>query len=181
MRSYNLEGIIIKRSNFGEADKLVTLFTKTHGKVTLMARGIRKLTSKRAGSLELFNMVKVSAIPGRGQIDTLTEVQELQSYSNWRMHMGRVNIAYQLVETIDKLTPDLQPHPHIYIILTSALAQIGDLDDNWQATVDFWILEILRELGFYSESTYEGNIYDLVESVSERPLNSPKLLAKLRK
>jgi len=181
MRSYNLEGIVIKRSNIGEADKLVTLFTKTQGKVTLVARGIRKLTSKRGGSLELFNLVKVSAVSGRGQIDTLTEVQQQTTISNWRTHMGRVNIAYQLVETIDKLTPDHQPHTQIFTILRTALSRIGELDANWQKTVESWLLEIMHELGYFPEGqVFTGDIYEFIESVSERSLNSPKLLKKLK-
>lgn len=181
MRSYNLEGIIIKRSNYGEADKLVTLFTKTHGKVTLMARSIRKLTSKRAGSLELFNLVKISAVPGRGQIDTLTEVQSLKSFTDWKSQMGRVNIAYQLAETVDKLTPDRQPHPQIFTILSNGLSQISELGASWQQTVENWLLQIITELGFWSQDQeFKGDIYEFIESVSERSLNSPKLLKKLR-
>jgi DNA repair protein RecO len=146
-----------------------------------MARGIRRITSKRAGSLELFNLVKVSAIPGRGNIDTLTEVQLQKPFSEWRTQMGRVNIAYQLVETIDKLTPDAQPHPHIFNILTLALSEIGNLGAHWQQTVDMWLVEILRDLGFWPENQeFTGNIYDFIEKTSERALNSPTLLRKLK-
>lgn len=181
MRSYTIEGIIIKRSNLGEADKLITLFTRDHGKMTVIARGIRKLTSKRAGSLELFNLVKVGVVPGRGRMDTMTEVQQIKSYSNWRKHMGRVNIAYQLVETVDKLTPENEPHPQIFSILCSGLEQIGDLGDQWQRTVEGWLLQIVAELGFWSEDQkFNGDIYTLIEEVSERSFNSPKLLNKLR-
>ena len=84
MRTYTVEGIVIKRQNIGEADKLITLFTETLGKITLLARGIRKSSSRRVGSLELFNQVKVSAARGRGELDTLTEVQLLNSFSPWR-------------------------------------------------------------------------------------------------
>ncbi|MEK7164004.1 MAG: DNA repair protein RecO, partial [Patescibacteria group bacterium] len=117
MHSYTDEGIVIKRHNFGEADKIITLYTKSHGKITLMARGIRKLISKRAGSLDLFNKVIFQGVSGRGEMDTLTEVKLLTDFSNWKKHLGRVNIAYQLCEMIDKLTPDRQPHPEIYSIL----------------------------------------------------------------
>jgi recombinational DNA repair protein (RecF pathway) len=96
--------------------------------------------------------------------------------------MGRVNIAYQLAETVDKLTPDRQPHPQIFTILANGLAQISELGASWQQTVENWLLQIITELGFWSQDQeFTGDIYEFIESVSERSLNSPKLLAKLRK
>ena len=124
MRTYTVEGIVIKRQNIGEADKLITLFTETLGKITLLARGIRKSSSRRVGSLELFNQVKVSAARGRGELDTLTEVQVLNSFSPWRRFLGRITLAYQLCEIVDKLTPDRQPHPEIFTLLSLSLSQI---------------------------------------------------------
>ncbi len=181
MRSYNLEGIIIKRINFGETDKIITLYTRDRGKVSLMAKGIRRISSRRAGSLELFNLVKVSAVPGRGQLDILTEVQLIKPYSAWKAHIGRVNIAYQMIETIDKLTPENQPHEKIFEILNLALDHIGNLGSQWQATTQTWLLEILRELGFWPHNQeFTGDIYEFIEKISERPLNSPKLLKRLK-
>ena len=98
MNSYSDVGIVLKRLKLGEADKLVTFYTQRHGKVTAIARGLRRPTSKRAGSLELFNIVKSSFIKGKGELDTLAEVQILESHSGWRKHLGRVNLAYQLAE-----------------------------------------------------------------------------------
>ena len=181
MHSYTDEGIVIKRHNFGEADKIISIYSKTHGKITLMARGIRKLTSKRAGSLDLFNKIKFHAVSGRGEIDTLTEVQLLADHMNWKKHLGRVNIAYQLCELIDKLTADRQPHPEIYQILSLSLYQISTLGADWELKIKNYKLKILIELGYWHEDKkHVGNLDDLIESLSERPLHAHKILAKLR-
>ena len=181
MRSYTDEGIVIKRHDFGEADKIVSLYTKTFGKITLMARGLRKITSKRAGSLDLFNLVRFHAVSGRGEIDTLTEVELMTDFSNWKKHLGRVNIAYQLCEMIDKLTPDRQPHPEIYNILSLSLSQITTLGADWELKIENCKLKILSELGYWhKDKKHDGNIDDLIESLSERPLHAHKILAKLR-
>ena len=181
MRSYTDEGIVIKRHNFGEADKIISLYTKSHGKITLMARGIRKLSSKRAGSLDLFNQIKFHAVSGRGDMDTLTEVQLLTNFSGWKKHLGRVNIAYQLCELIDKLTADHQPHPEIYNILSLSLSQISGLGTDWELKIKNYKLKILTELGYWHEDKkHVGNLDDLIESLSERPLHAHKILAKLK-
>ena len=181
MHSYTDEGIVIKRHNFGEADKIITLYTKSHGKITRMARGIRKLISKRAGSLDLFNKVIFQGVSGRGEMDTLTEVKLLTDFSNWKKHLGRVNIAYQLCEMIDKLTPDRQPHPEIYSILSLSLSKISSLGVDWELKIENCKLKILTELGYWKfGQTYDGDINDLVESLSERPLHAHKILRMLK-
>jgi DNA repair protein RecO (recombination protein O) len=180
MKSYSAQGIIIKRTNFGEADKIITLYSPDRGKFSLLARGVRKLTSKRAGSLELFNRVKISAVTGRGHLDTLTEVSLFQSYTPWRRHLGRVNIAYQLCEVIDKLLPDSQSHPNIYQILSLSLSQISELDNNWQNELNNWLLKILIDLGYWpEEKKFTGDINKFIESLIQRPLNSHKILKML--
>lgn len=180
MRSYTYEGIVIKRIDFGEADKIITFFTSDRGKLTLIAKGVRKLSSKRAGSLELFNRAKISAVSGRGSLDTLAEVSLLESYSGWRKHLGRVNVAYQLCEIIDKLLPDNQSHPGIYEILSRSLSQISDLSDDWQNRIDSWFVDILIDLGYWpADKKFTGDINKFIESIIQRPLNSSKILKKL--
>jgi DNA repair protein RecO (recombination protein O) len=181
MPSYTFEGIVLKHFNYGETDQIITFFTRDHGKLPLLAKGVRKISSKRAGSLDLFSLVKAQAVPGRGQLDTLTEVVLLTAHQNWKKHLGRIALAYQLCEIVDKLTPDNQSHPRIFDILHSSLSRIGDLDVEWRTEIAGWILEIVRELGYWPKSQpFTGDIYELVESVAQRPLQSPKLMDKLK-
>ena len=181
MHSYSDFGLVIKRHNLGEADKLVTLYTKEHGKITLKAKGVRKLTSKRAGSIDLFNYIKFHAVSGRGEIDILTEVENISDFSAWKVHLGRVNIAYQLCELVDKLTPDRQPHAEIFEILLSCLQAISKLGSDWELQISNFKFQILTELGYWNaDQKYEGDVNDLVESVSERPLHAHKILRMLK-
>ena len=181
MTSYTDQGVVIKRSNFGEADRIITLFTQSHGKVTVIARGVRKPTSKRAGSIELFNLIKASFIKGRGELDTLGEVQSLETFPSWRKHLGRVNIAYQLVEIIDKITPDHQPHPKVFAMLLKFLSEIGNLKIDWELEIGNWKLQILQDLGYWPEDKiFVKDIDQFIENLINRPLHSPKLLHKIR-
>ena len=181
MTSYTDQGVVIKRSNFGEADRIITLFTQSHGKVTVIARGVRKPTSKRAGSIELFNLIKASFIKGRGELDTLGEVQSLATFPSWRKHLGRVNLAYQLAEVIDKLTPDHQPHPGVFVILLRSLSEIGNLKIDWELEIGNWKLQILQDLGYWPENkVHIGEVDHFIENLINRPLNSSKLLKKLK-
>jgi DNA repair protein RecO (recombination protein O) len=180
MHNYTVLGLVVKRTNFGEADKIITLFTHSRGKVAAMARGVRKISSKRGGSLELFNLIKASVHPGRGDFDTLGEVQVLDTFPAWRMHLGRVSMAFQLAEAIDKLTPDREAHPKIFELLCSNLSQISFLGSNWKITCDNWLVEIVQELGYWPKTkSFTGNIYEFIENITSRPLHSPAILKRL--
>lgn len=181
MHSITDEGLVIKRSNIGEADRLITLFTKNHGKVTVIARGVRKLSSKRAGGLELFNLIKAQMVKGRGELNTLAEIQILNTFKSWRKQLGRVTLAYQMCEVVDKLTADYQPHPQVFNILVTALSQIGNLKKDWKLNIESWTLDILVDLGFWPrDKEFTGDIVEFIEDLSSRSYNSPKLLQKLK-
>jgi len=182
MHSYTLEGVVIKRNNSGEADKIITLFTRTHGKVALLAKGVRKISSRRSGHIEVFNIVKASAAVGRGGLDLLTEIETLQSHSQWKKQLGRVTLAYELCETVDRLTADNQPHPELYDSLTSFLTRISDLDSHWRIQMDVWLVEIVRDLGYWpAAQPFTGDIHAFIEEISQTHIRSRRLLAKLTK
>ncbi|MBF8247690.1 MAG: recO, partial [Bacteroidetes bacterium] len=165
MAYYRFQGIVIKRINVGESDKLVTVFTHELGKITLKAKGIRRLTSKRAGSLELFSQVSGSAVTGRGPIDTLTEVQLLDSHSSWKKHLGRITVAYELCETLDKLTAEHQPHPELFLLFCEKLKHISGLGRNWRSQVDAWLTQFLIVLGFWpANHPVTGDIHTYISS-----------------
>jgi DNA repair protein RecO (recombination protein O) len=67
--------IILRRTDFGEADRILTLITPDHGKIRLMAKGVRRPKSKLAGGIELFSVSKISYIKGRSEIGTLVSAQ----------------------------------------------------------------------------------------------------------
>jgi DNA repair protein RecO (recombination protein O) len=182
VKKFNFTGVVISRTNFGEADRFVTFYTLEMGKITLRAKGIRKITSKRAGSLELFNLVKASAVSGRGQSFTLTEVQLLDSYSTWKNQIGRVNLAYQVSEAVARLTPDSEPHPEVFNLLTEYLESIPFFGTDWQKRTSDFLLRLLVILGFWSQDReFSGDIYTLIESVSNQRFNSSQVLRKISK
>ena len=71
-RSYSSDGIILSRKNYGEADRILIVLSKNFGKLSLLAKGIRKIKSKKRGHLEIFSKIKFSAVKGHG-FDLMTE------------------------------------------------------------------------------------------------------------
>lgn len=175
-RTYKTEGIILKRSNYGEADRLLTIFTKHYGKIRVMAKGVRKLSSRKAGSLELFNHSTLFLVKGKN-LDLVTEAQTVNLFKSWRKDLNKIALAYYFCELVDKLTPDNQPHPLVFELLRQAFLKIG-IEPPHRLVREFEE-KLLKELGFGVPEVLQktpGSLRTYIESIIEKHLNSPKIL-----
>lgn len=94
--------IVIKRINYGEADRIITVVTPQHGKLTLMVKGARRVRSKMAGAIELFSLSDISFKPGRGQINSLISARLNQAFSNIISHPERTLAGYDILIKFDQ-------------------------------------------------------------------------------
>src|SRR6478736_6650921 len=98
--------IVLRRTNYGEADRILTLLTPDHGKLRVMARGVRKVKSKLAGGIQLFNISHITFMPGRGEIGTLVSTRLERHYGTIVKDLERVQLGYELIKQLDKATED---------------------------------------------------------------------------
>jgi DNA repair protein RecO (recombination protein O) len=174
-KGYKVEGIVIKRINIGEADKLITFFTKQKGKVVCLAKGIRKIFSKRAPSLELFNQVSMYVVKGKS-LDLIAEVKTLHNFSGLQKKLTLLSNVYYLIELIDRLTAENQENRHIYQLLLATLEQINKQQKVEENQIIEFQTELLTNLGF-GLPTQSGNRLDwYIEKILERKINSKKFL-----
>ncbi len=104
MKQIRTEIIILKRLNYGEADRILTVITPDYGKVSLFAKGIRKSKSKLAGGLELFSVSNVTMIEGRGELKTITSARLKENFGNIVKNIDRTMVAYELLKITNKYT-----------------------------------------------------------------------------
>ena len=91
-RSYVSEGFVLARRNFKEADRILDIYSKDKGKVSLIAKGIRRPLSRKRGHIEVFNQIRLQASVGRG-IDILTEAEIINSFPEIRVSLKRVSLS----------------------------------------------------------------------------------------
>src|ERR1700691_3575599 len=108
MKPLLTQGIVLKRVNYGEADRIVTFLTPERGKLSLMARGVRKVKSKLAGGIELFSVSDLTFIEGRRDIGTLISSRLETHYGSIIKNIDRVQLGYELIELLNRATED---HP----------------------------------------------------------------------
>lgn len=176
-RLYAVSAFILKRTNIGETDKLLTVFTKTHGKIRVIAKGIRKITSRRGPHLDLFNEVKLTLHHGNTW-DTVTEAETITpsrlAYTSWM----RVRAAYLAAEIIDKLIVSNEPQPGVYDRLRETFLAIGTINEAELHQILLTFCNgLLFLLGFMSKEKTCGSLSQAVayiERIAERKIRSAK-------
>jgi hypothetical protein len=124
VRAFRTEGIIIKRRNFGEADRILTVFTRDHGKLHIKASGVRKITSRRSGQIELLNQAVLGLYKGNG-FPILTEAKMLNDFADLKMDLDKIGFAYHLCELVDGLCPEDQEQRAVYELLRETLGKLS--------------------------------------------------------
>jgi DNA repair protein RecO (recombination protein O) len=122
-RLYRTEAIVLRRSDFGEADRLLTLYTPAYGKLRVLAKGVRKTRSRKAGHLELYSRTDVLIARGR-DLDILTQAELRDAHRSVHEDLARTTYAAYLAELLDRFTEESDENPALYELLAGALREI---------------------------------------------------------
>ena len=139
------QGIVLSRTNFGEADRIITMLTPEQGKVRLIAKGVRKIKSKLAGGIELFSISQITYIPGRGDIHTLVSTRLQKNFGNIVQDINRTMLGYELLKRINRATEDATEAEYFELLEATLVALNGKVSD---AILELWFdARLLRLAG----------------------------------
>jgi DNA repair protein RecO (recombination protein O) len=146
VKSFTTQGIVLARTNYGEADRIITFLTPDYGKVKGFAKAVRKPKSKLAGGIELFSVSDLSFIIGKSEINTIISTRLDKHYGNIVKDLDRTNLAYELIKRINKATED-SPEPAYFNLLNEAFIALDDLEIDL-GLVELWFnMQLLRLAG----------------------------------
>lgn len=120
-------GIVLNRTDFGEADRIITFLTPDNGKVGAIAKGVRKTKSKLAGGIELFSVSDISYIVGRGHVATLISSRLLTHYGKIVKDLERTQAGFDSIKLINKATED-QPEAAYFHLLEQIFIALEDFE-----------------------------------------------------
>jgi DNA repair protein RecO (recombination protein O) len=124
---YRDEGVVLRTMRLGEADRIVTLMTKEHGKVRAVAKGVRRTTSKFGGRLEPLSHVTMLCWQGR-ELDIVNQAEVVDAFRVVREDLHRLSKAMTLLETVDQLSQEHHATPRLFDMLVGALRALADAD-----------------------------------------------------
>lgn len=169
MPSLTAEGLILKRTNFGEADRMLTILTKNLGKISVVARGVRKITSRRAGNIELLNLVKVGLFKGKGY--TLTEAESIETFPRIKSNLAISTAAFHILELANKFLPENDPNFRVYDLIVLTLKTFER--NPRQLVLRAFEIKFLNLLGFFSTRALPGmneSSKRLIDTLNNKPL-----------
>src|SRR5216684_9309983 len=119
-RTYRAEAIVLKTIDFGETDRILTLLTRHFGKVSVVAKGIRKPTSRLAGHAEPLTHATYQLARGRN-LDVLTGAESRALYPTLREDLPSIAAGWYVAELVDRFTADRVPSAPLFDLLETAL------------------------------------------------------------
>jgi|SRR3989344_96584 len=141
-------GIVLSRTNFGEADRILTVLTPDQGRIKLMAKGVRKIKSKLAGGIELFSVSDITYIKGKGDISTLISSRLKVHFGQIATDIDRTMFGYEALKRINKTVED-NAGPEYFELLRATLEALDSLNLSLES-IELWLNAQLLKLAGHS-------------------------------
>jgi DNA repair protein RecO (recombination protein O) len=155
-RTFRTEAIVMRRTDFGEADRLLTLFSRERGKIKAIAKGARKPQSRKTGHVDLFMRSNFFIAVGRS-LDIVTQAETVAAHAPLRQDLERATYAAYLVELLDRFIGEEDPHAGVYQLLADALLWLTEGE-----TADFYLIARFYELRLLALTGFQPQLFNCV-------------------
>lgn len=145
MRDYKGQAIVLKRTNYGEADRILQLITE-EGKFSVLAKGVRKERSKLAGGIELFSLSEIVIHHGKGDLGVLTGARLIEFYSAICSDLGAMEFAGSCLRDVAKRSEHIDS-PDYFGLLAQTLKEVNRHLDKIELVQVWWLLNLARISG----------------------------------
>jgi len=145
-RTLKTEAIVLRHSDWGEADRLLTLFTSYKGKIRAIAKGVRKLNSRKAGHLEPFTQANLMLAQGR-DFWIVTQAEMMESFSPIRENLELTGATAYIIELTDRFTYEAQENHNLYQLLAETLKRLSGGEDIF-ITTRYFEMRLFDHLGY---------------------------------
>ena len=125
-----VQGVILRSLRYGEADRILHLYTPQRGKVGAIAKGVRRARSRFGGRMEPFFRLNLVLHEGRSELLTVTAAETVDGYPRLREHGGALDTAARACDAVSRLFDTSEPHPGVYNLLCNELALLDSQPDR---------------------------------------------------
>ena len=179
MNSYNIKGLVLKSTNYKDTDKIYSLLCYKLGKINVLGKGVRKISSRRAGNLDTLNIIEGRINEGRGGIKIIEEAKAIDTFKSIKKEYRLVTNAYYLVELVYRNIEDENETDEVLDALIKCLKILSKGITYPSIAVSYFELLFLKYLGYEypADKIYENN--DVVGNIRKLQNNKiPKDLSK---
>lgn len=149
MAIYKTQGIVLGSRPFDEAGKLVTLLTRDYGKIRVIAKGAKRLTSKFGGRLEVFTLLEMSLAEGRN-LDILSQAEALEWFGPLRRDPEKLSAGFYFIRIIDRATVDHQKNFDLFRLLYYSLKKLSE-EKTREDAIKYFEANFLKVEGLFRQ------------------------------
>ncbi len=149
MALYRDQAVVLRSWKLGEADRIISMHTHAHGKVRGVAKGVRRTRSKFGARLEPLSHIAVQLYRGRGDLDTITQVETVDRFARLREDPDRFARAEAMLEAVDQVAQDRVPDHGLHVMLVRGLRTLNQRDSA--LVVAAFFLKLLSHEGVQPE------------------------------
>ena len=176
-RSYSSEAIVLARKNYSEADRIIVIYSKDYGKLSLIAKSVRKTKSRKRGAIEVFSHIRFFAVKTKS-LDILTEAEIISTFSQIRKNLKKVTVAYYFTEVVGRLTHEGEKNEKLFSLLLKYIHSLSK-ETALKILREKFIKDVVILLGYWPKGKPINNPDRLLEEISERNMNSIRVGKKL--
>jgi DNA repair protein RecO (recombination protein O) len=151
---YRTEGLVIKKEDRGEADRLFTIYTKDFGKLKILGRAIRKIKSKLRGNICPFCLLELEFIQGK-TYKTLTDTLLIRDFPEVKKDLRKLKMAYRIADVLDNLIRGEEKDEKVWRLLNETFNTLNNYQivklSNWQLVYYFFLWNLFSVLGYAPE------------------------------
>ncbi len=145
-RVYRTEAIVLRHSDFGEADRLLIVYTPHRGKLRLLAKGARRPKARKTGHVDLFTRTELLVARGRN-LDIVTQAETVEPYLPLRRSLDSMALAHYVAELVDGFAEEESENPILYRLLRDALGWICTSQQP-RLALRYFELQLLETAGY---------------------------------
>lgn len=140
------KGIVLSRRDYQEADRILSVLTPDQGKVSLIAKGVRRPKSKLAGGIELFSVSQLTYLPSRSDLKTLVSSRLIQHYGNIVKDIQRTMLGYEFMKRLQKVIEESAGGEY-FVLLQTGIAGLDNLEIPIEVVETWYNMQLLQMTG----------------------------------
>lgn len=150
MPTIKTRGIVIRKSNLGEADRILTILTSDRGKIRVVAKGVRRTKAKLSGWLDMFADNQLELAEGRN-LDIVISAVRVQGLGAKELNLHQTGLMFYMCELVDKLVEETHDVPEIFSLLQESLSAVAESVLPLNILKTYFEIKLLTGLGLSPE------------------------------
>ncbi|MBI4004674.1 DNA repair protein RecO [Candidatus Roizmanbacteria bacterium] len=165
------EAIVLKKKNLLGKDVLITLLSEEEGKIAVFAKGIKKITSRRAPHVQTANLI-TTIISSNNSRYYLQESKLVSAFSGIKSEPRKIDILYLVFFVLDRMLPELQREQQLYISVKKFLIELAKTKEFSKIQAAYYLQEIVHLLGYHKKIGTWVELIGYIEEIIHEKLPS---------